>query len=249
MKQFLIVALLLLAGCAPSMSPSTEVGKNKLADGYYQKGMNFFESKNYELASVEFNRSIQTDSSFKKSYYMLGIISDYRDKLDDAVKYYKEAIDLDSNYSEAYNALGTAYSRQKKWKDALKAYNKALENKLYPTPHVPWLNIGRLYMAQRDYDKAVEAYREAKRFANQDFIVYELGTALFESGKTKEAIKEFREGVEMAPQNAIFRYNLALALLKDGNKKGALEQFKKASDLAPNSDIAKKSKDYIQTLR
>ena len=239
--------LLFLAGCATTSVPP--VDKTKMAEGYYMKGISYFQGKNYELASVEFNRSLQSDINYKQSYYMLGIISSDQGKLDDAVKYYKEAIDRDPNYSEAYNALGTVYSRQQKWKEALKYFKKALENKLYPTPHVPYLNIGRLYMAQKDYDKAVDAYREAKRYANQDFIIYELGTALFEAGRTKEALNEFQEGVGIAPQNANLRYSLALALLKDGNKKAALAEFKKTSELAPGSDIAQKAKDYIQTLR
>ncbi len=104
-------------------------------------------------------------------------------------------------------------------------------------------------MAQKEYDKAVDAYREAKRYANQDFIIFELGTALFEAGKNKEALSEFREGVGMAPQNADLRYSLALALLKDGDKKAALAEFKKTTELAPGSDLAKKAKDYIKTLR
>ncbi len=239
--------LFLLVGCATTSGPP--VDKAKMAEGYYMKGISYYQGKNYELASVEFNRSLQSDSNYKQSYYMLGIISSDQGKLDDALKYYKKAIDRDSNYSEAYNALGTVYSRQQKWKEALKYFKKALENKLYPTPHVPYLNIGRLYMAQKDYDKAVDAYREAKRYANQDFIIYELGTALFEAGKIKEAVNEFQEGVGIAPQNANLRYSLALALLKEGNKKAALAEFKKTSELAPGSDLAQKAKDYIQTLR
>jgi type IV pilus assembly protein PilF len=247
MKRCSIIILFLLVGCATTSGPP--VDKTKMAEGYYMKGISHFQTKNYELASVEFNRSLQSDSNYKQSYYMLGIISADQGKLDEAIKYYKEAIDRDPNYSEAYNALGTVYSRQQKWKEALKFFNKALENKLYPTPHVPYLNIGRLYMAQKDYDKAIAAYREAKRYANQDFIVYELGTALFEAGKTKEALSEFREGVAMAPQNANLRYSLAVALLKDGNKKAALTEFKKTSELVPGSDLAQKAKDYIHTLR
>jgi Tfp pilus assembly protein PilF len=239
--------LLLFAGCATTSG--TAVDKTKMAEGYYMKGMSHFQEKNYELASVEFNRSLQSDDNYKQSYYMLGLINDYQGKLDDSVKYYKEAIARDPNYSEAYNALGAAYSKQQKWADALKYFKKALQNKLYPTPHVPYLNIGRIYMAQKNYDKAVDAYREAKRYANQDFIIYELGTALFEAGRTKEAISEFQEGVGIAPQNANLRYSLALALLKDGNKKAALADFKKASELAPGSEIAQKAKDYIKTLR
>lgn len=247
MKRLPIIMLLLFVGCATTSVPP--VDKTKMAEGYYMKGISLFQAKNYELASVEFNRSLQSDNNYKQSYYMLGLISSDQGKLDDAEKYFKEAIDRDSNYSEAYNALGTVYSRQQQWKEALKCFKKALENKLYPTPHVPYLNIGRLYMAQKDYDKAVDAYREAKRYASQDFIIYELGTALFEAGRIKEALSEFQEGVGIAPQNATMRYSLALALLKDGNRKAALAEFKKTSELAPGSDIAKKAKDYIQTLR
>jgi Flp pilus assembly protein TadD len=104
-------------------------------------------------------------------------------------------------------------------------------------------------MEQKDYPQAIEAFRDAKRYAVQDFIVYELGMALLEGGKVKEAVAELREGVGMAPQNANLRYSLGLALLKDGNKKAALVEFKKAMDLAPGTAIAVQAKDYVKTLR
>ncbi len=246
MRTLVLIILLTMAGCATT---GNTVDKSKMAEGYFQKGLAHFQDNNYELASVEFNRSVQTDSSYKLSYYYLGIISDFQGRLDEAIKYYKEAISLDGQFSEAYNALGAVYSKQQKWNDALKNYQKALENKLYTTPHVPYLNMGRVYMAQKDYNKAVEAYRDAKRYANQDFIIYELGTALFEAGKVKEAINEFQEGVVLSPQSANMRYGLALALLKDGNKKSAAVEFKKAAELAPKSDLARKANDYLKVLR
>jgi pentatricopeptide repeat protein len=247
MKHSLIMLVFLLAACATTTGPA--VDKTKMAEGYYMKGLSYLQEKNYELASVEFNRSIQTDSNYKQSYYLLGIISDYRGQLDAAIDYYKEALSIDSEYSEAYNAMGAAYSRQQKWKEALKAYQRALENKLYPTPHVAYMNTGRVYIAQKEYDKAVEAFYEAKRHSNQDFIIYELGAALFQSGKVKEAIKEFREGIAISPQNANLRYSLAVALLKDGNKQAALAEFQKTVELAPGTDIAVQASDYIKTLR
>ncbi len=247
MKQFVIAILFMLAGCATTGVPA--VDKTKLAEGYYMKGLSHLQDKNYEMASVEFNRSIQTDDNYKQSYYGLGLINDYQGKLDDAAKYYQEAIDRDADYSEAYNALGVVYFKQQKWKEAVKMFNKALSNKLYTTPHVPYLNLGDLFMAQKDYNKAIEAYREYKRFVNLELTVFKLGTALLEAGRTKEAVNEFREGVGMAPQNGNLRYSLALALLRDGNKKAALAEFRKASELVPGSDIALKAKDYIKTLR
>ena len=247
MKQFIAVFFLLLAACATTSSPP--INKSKMAEGYYMKGLSHLQEKNYEMASVEFNRSIQTDDHYKQAFYGLGLISDYQGKLDDSEKYYQEAIDIDSDYSEAYNALGVVYFKQQKWKEAIKAFKKALENKLYTTPHIPYINLGDLYMTQKNPEKAIEAYRDAKRFVNSELTVYKLGTALFEAGRTKESVKEFQDGVELAPQNASFRYSLAIAYLKDGSKKAALAEFKKAAELAPGSEIALKAKDYIKTLR
>lgn len=246
MRSAVLMVLLVLAGC---VTTGPTIDKSKMAEGYYTKGLSYLQEKNLELASVEFNRSIQTDKSYKQAYYGLGIISDYQGKLEDARKYYEQAIDLDSNFSEAYNALGVVYFKQQKWKEAIKAFNKALANKLYTTPHIPLINLGDLYMAQKDYPRAIEAYRESKQFVNLEFTIQKLGTALFEAGRIKEAISEFQEGVSIAPQNASMRFSLAVAFLKDGNKKSALSEFKKAADLAPKSEIAHKANDYIKTLR
>jgi Tfp pilus assembly protein PilF len=242
----LVLAIMIaLAGCATK----GVVDKPKMAEGYYMKGLSYLQDKNYELAFVEFQRAIQTDSSNKYPYYALGLINDMQGKLDDAAGFYEKAISRDADFSEAHNALGVVYFKQKKWKEAIKSFNKALDNKLYPTPHLPYLNLGDLYMVQGNYEKAIEAYQESKRFANLELTVYKLGMALFESGKIKEAVNEFREGVALSPKNANMRYGLALALLKDGNKKAAVSEFKRTVELAPDGDLAARAKDYIKTLR
>jgi type IV pilus assembly protein PilF len=240
------IVILALTGC---VSTGPKVDKSKMAEGYYTKGLSYLQEKNLELAFVEFNRSIQTDKTYKQAWYGLGIISDYQGKYDDARKYYEEAIDLDPKFSEAYNALGVIYFKQQKWKEAIKSFNKALDNKLYTTPHIPLINLGDLYMAQKNYPKAIEAYRDSKRFVTLEITIEKLGTALFEAGRVKESIREFQEGVSLSPQNAGMRFGLAVALLKDGNKKSALAEFKKAADLAPKSEIAQRANDYIKTLR
>jgi len=246
MRIFALLVLLVMTGCVTS---GTTEENAKMAEGYYMKGLSHLQEKNYELALVEFQRSIRKDSKNKMSYYALGIINDTTGKLKDAEYYYQKAIDVDNEFSEAYNALGVVYSKQQKFKEAIRSFNKALENKLYTTPHLPHLNIGDVYMSQKKYPEAIEAYRESKRYAVLELTIYKLGTALFEAGKIKEAINEFQEGTTIAPKNASLRYSLAVALLKDGNKKSAIDEFKKAADFAPDSQIAQKAKEYIKTLR
>lgn len=238
------ILLLALAGCATTGTAD----KSKMAEGYYNRGISHLQAKDYEKAMVEFQRSINTDSKFKMSYYATGMVYDMMGKFSDAEKYYKEAIDIDSDFSDAYNSLGTIYMKQKKWKEALKTFQKTLQNKMYATPNITYVNIGDVYLNLEDYPKAIEAYREAKRYANQDYIIYRLGTTLARSGKTKEAISELQEGVALTPKNADMRLALGIALLKDGNKYSAITEFKKVVELAPQSEAAKTAKDYIFTL-
>lgn len=244
----LIIFLLAAAGCA-STTTSGAVDKTKMSEGYMQKGYAYLEVEKYELALTEFHRSLQENPKNKWASYYLGITCDKLGKLDDAEKYYAEAIDVDSGFSEAYNALGVVYAKQQRWKEALKNFQKALENKLYSTRYIPHLNMGDVYMNMQNYEKAVEAYRESKRYEKIDFIIIKLGEALFEAGKTKDAIREFQEAASMSPANPLARYRLAVALLKDGNKGGALAEFKKAAELAPGSEIARMANDYLKTLR
>jgi type IV pilus assembly protein PilF len=245
MKQTIIIlSFILLAGCVTTGGPD----KSKMSEGYYNQGLANLQRNELELALADFHRAIQTDSKNKLAYYGLGLIRERQEKFDEAEEYFDDAVDIDSNFSEAYNMLGVVYSRQKKWKEALKAYNKALENKLYTTPHITYLNIGNMYMVQRDYPKAIEAYRESKSLVNQDITVYRLGMAYLEAGRIREAIAEFQEGARMAPNNAEMRFALALAYLKDGNKRSALTEFRTVEELAPKSDTARTARDYITTL-
>ena len=73
MKRSLIIVLLLLAGCATT--PVQKVDKTKMAEGYYLKGMSHFQEQNYELASVEFNRSLQTDEDLQDSRIICSALS------------------------------------------------------------------------------------------------------------------------------------------------------------------------------
>jgi type IV pilus assembly protein PilF len=244
-KALVAILVLALAGCATT---GTTTDKTKMAEGYYERGLNHLQSKDYERALVEFQRSINADPKNKKSYYATGIVYDMMGKYSDAEKYYKEAIDIDADYSDAHNSLGTVYMKQKKWTEALKSFQRALSNKLYETPNIIYVNTGDVYMEMGDYPKAIEAYREAKRFVNQDYIISKLGMAYLKAGKVKEAIIEFQEGVALNPKNPDMRLDLALAYLKDGNKRSALAEFRKVVELAPQSDNAKVARDYIKTL-
>lgn len=242
--RFIAVLLMVLAGCATTGSSD----KSTMAVGYYDRGISHLQMKDYEKAIVEFQRSIETDPKNKMSYYAMGMTYDMMGKYVEAEKYYKESIDIDSDFSDAHNSLGTIYMKQKKWKEALKSFQKALGNKMYSTPNITYVNMGDVYFTLDDYPKAIEAYREAKRYATQDYIIYRLGMALLKAGNAKEAVGVLQEGVALTPKNPDMRLSLAQAFLQAGDKRSALAEFRKAVEVAPKSDAARTAKDYIVTL-
>jgi type IV pilus assembly protein PilF len=240
----LVLVFALFAACATTEGPE----KSKVSEGYYNKGLSYLQANDLANAMAEFHRSVQTDPKNKMAYYALGLVYMRQDKMQDGEKYLKEAISIDDQFSDAYNALGILYSKQEKWKEALKAFNRALDNKLYPTPHMTYINIGDMYMAQRDFARAAEAYRESKRIANLDVTILRLGRALLEAGRLKDAITELREGVSLAPKNPDMHLALGQAYLKNGDKRAALAEFRMAAELAPKTDISRTAQDYIAAI-
>lgn len=240
----LVLVCVLVAACATTEGPE----KSKASEGYYNRGISHMQGNDLANAMAEFHRAVQTDPKNKMAYYALGLVYMRQDKMQDSEKYLKEAISIDDQFSDAYNALGILYSKQQKWKDALKAFNKALENKLYATPHTTYINIGDMYMAQRDFPKAVDAYRDSKRIANVDITVLRLGRALLEAGRLREAILELQEGTTISPKYAEMHLALGQAYLKNGEKRSALAAFKTAAELAPRTETGRAAQDYIATL-
>lgn len=60
---------------------------------------------------------------------------------------------------------------------------------------------------------------------------YQLGVALGRQGKISEAIEEFQEALELAPDSAETHYNLGVALSKQGDTTQGLNHMQQARDL------------------
>lgn len=98
-----------------------------------------------------------------------------------AVIHYKKAIALDStNYKAHYN-LGNTYFRLQRGQDAYEEYTKAARH--MPSRFIKaaiYHNLGVLSYATKQYDKAVEAYKESLRsWPNDDRVRYNLALAQY----------------------------------------------------------------------
>ena len=93
---------------------------------------------------------------------------------------------------------------------------------------------GNQHAQARQYDRAVEAYRQALRLNPESAAAHHgLGSVYINMGRAPEAVEPLRTAARLAPQNAATRLNLgiALALLRRADE--ALAELNEARRLSP----------------
>ena len=171
--------------------------------------------------------------------------------LDEAKEAYSQALALDPGSPAARAGLGqVAVSRG----DGARAI-ALLEEALAAVPEASSLHY-QLALAYRGVGRLAEARQHMARRGSigirvPDPLVDELqalvlgervhllrGRRAFLSGAYADAVREFRQAVEAAPNSARARVNLGSALGEMGDREGAVEQFREALRLDPHSRAA-----------
>ncbi|MCX8043885.1 MAG: tetratricopeptide repeat protein [Desulfobacterota bacterium] len=105
---------------------------------------------------------------------------------------------------------GNDLFKQEKYKEALDAYASAqIEH-----PDDPRLkyNIAACHYKMKDYEKALEGYRDAATMAHdpalQEKALYNAGNALYRLGRLEEAVTYYQKALELDPQDKEAQHNL-----------------------------------------
>jgi anaphase-promoting complex subunit 3 len=99
---------------------------------------------------------------------------------------------------------------------------------------------GHEYVANEEYDKALDAYRHGITADNRHYNAwYGLGTVYDKMGKLDFAEQHFRNAATINPTNAVLICCIGLVLEKMDNPKNALVHYERACSLAPHSVLAR----------
>jgi Tfp pilus assembly protein PilF len=151
-----------------------------------------------------------------------------------------------------YVRLGDVYVRQKDYTKSEEAFKKALEldAKLadaYDGLAVVYNAQGRNDQAAASAAKAVELHGAAG--GGDATSAFNAGAVLVNSGKSAEAVEQFRRAIQLDPSMAEAHYQLGVALVSTGNVAEAIKALEQYLTLAPKGPNAQMARDMLPELK
>ena len=143
-----------------------------------------------------------------------------------------EALKIYPNLLRALTWLGAAYGQG--GNPAVSAGILTIATRLYPQDAGAHFNLALAYGATGNTEEIPEYRRTIE--IDPDYVLAYLnwGAALYEKGQYEDAIKVYREGIDVNPLFASLHYSLGLALEQEKNTAEAQAEMALAAKIDPN---------------
>ncbi|PAU95712.1 hypothetical protein CK503_01235 [Aliifodinibius salipaludis] len=116
-----------------------------------------------------------------------------------AITILEEAVQDGRHRPQAKIQLGEIYHTSGNIERGIQIWNDILKN--YPDNQQVYLNVARKASDRREYDKAIDIYKELQSFSGQsNLISSELGETYMQAGNYEKAMREFLELVQENPK-------------------------------------------------
>lgn len=147
-----------IAACTRAIDSHTLVQKN-LANTYYNRGCEYRNKNEYDLAIADFNQAIQLDSTLVQAYNNRAVCLYNKGEFDSAKQDYEKALQMDSRHVNSYYGLGNIYRVKGDYAKAIENYNEAV--KIDPTLASAIVNRGITYSEMGAYAMAIADFKDA----------------------------------------------------------------------------------------
>lgn len=232
--SFLVVGLAVSACASKSTGKSGLDSLSKSASIQYQFGWEFFQAGDMIRALAAVSKGIELEPKSADLHNLLGLIHFRQKEYPKAEEAFRKANALDPQLPEVYNNLGAMYYEQGRHLEARDVLLKGLEFPLYLYPDRIQNNLGLVYEALKDLEKAEQAYLAAIRIRENYYLPYQnLGRLLLARGQVPRARAMLLEAVRLCDDCSEARYHLGTALLKENKRSEALSHFKVGAQSDP----------------
>lgn len=222
--------------------------KTKSASAYYAEAIDAYK------------KAVEIDPDDAHAYRGLGDVLLKQGNHEDTVNAYNEAIEIDPDDARAYNGLGNAFSKQRNYEKAVLQYKKALDidpgyadalqgyretlkaleriksERVHEELTKAFYNQGNELLKQREYEKAIEAFKKTIEMNPEDTLLASigLGKALFSQGDYDKAVEIFNKAVKTNPDHAEPWYYLGMIRSQQGKYNEAINAYKQAVEKNPD---------------
>lgn len=172
-------------------------------------------------------RALELDPEAPEVHNLLGYTAALAGEADEALEHYRQAIALDENYFEAMLNAAEVLLSMESWADAISHCDEAYELAETDEERLDCLLLKvDAQLGKGDDDGALRTLHAAPDgpYANGGHS-FSVGRALYELGKSEEALPLFKEAVKAEPDHADAHYHLGLVAEEQGDLAAATFHF------------------------
>ena len=195
--------------------------------GMIQKGLIYYEQKDYGRAAEFFQTALDTHPLDPELNFSFAMALQALKSNDNALLYFSKAIDIKPDFALAHDHMGQVYFAENQYEKAMAEYETALSiNSGLAEIHN---DIGNVFLAQNQYEKAGVSYEKAVSL-NPKMFEPRFNQCLIAEyqGRETDAIECYQTLMDDFPQQPEPFNNVGSVYLKAGNHKEAEQFFRKA---------------------
>ena len=235
------------------IAPYHKAARRNLHQLLRAKGFNALASKDFETATITFEKVLQIEPLDAPTYQLMGNGYAQAGQFEKAISYYQKAVDLNpvdaltqQNFAQCYNNYGVSLRNRGNWDEAITAYRNAL--RLMPTLQIARTNLSDAFTRKAkahseadELDEAVAAYLELQKLHPDDMHIRNLlGELYLKKGDYADALSVFQHVYNVNPNANHALHNLtasyhhyARSLSDAGDYTTAIQLLEEALRLAP----------------
>ncbi len=221
----------------------------KEAEAHRKLGEAFLIEANYVAALRELTAAQKLDPDNPVVYNDMGLVYMNRDKLREALTFFRKALSLKADYSDALLNMAVTHLKLEQWGAAIEQLQRLESDMLYAAPQNVYVNLGYAhYMvgnyteAYRNYDSAVQHYEDG---FNKDmtYIKALLGKAkvALKTGDALAALRLLDTAILNAPQLPELHFSRGAALELLGKPEDARNAYIRVIELAPEGELSEQA--------
>lgn len=210
-------------------------------EAYYNLGIVYFNTKQYDLSLSQFNKIINALPNFDKPYYGRGLIYEKQKKYNDAINDFKKVTEFNPNDPKPYYYLGKISILDDKFDDAKSYLDQCVA--INPDYAPAYFEYGNLTVTQNQLRKSIPDYRRAVELdpLNKKYR-QTLGEVYYKSQIYYNALVEFQTILRDDPSDAIANFMLGVTIYKQAVLEELVEAFLDLLDEDPEKVAVEEKK-------